>query len=892
MNKFDRWIKKKLFESKIPVESQLFRLMILGGVFGMMSGTIYSMLENMAWSSIAAPGIGGLILAILLVIGERFKCYDTCSMLFMMTLNVLILPWIFVQSGGLDSAMPLWLFTGYLAQFLILRGHRLVISSLCSAVADLGVIALQLVYPEKIHYMENQDMVHFDIVSNLIVVAILLSVVLYIQSLVSSHRQMINEQQQIELTSALETQSRFLANMSHEIRTPINTIIGLNEMTLREEKLSEEIEENALNIQSASRMLLSLINDILDLSKIEAGRMELVPDQYETGEIFSEIVNTTWIRAHEKNLEFSVNVSPKLPSMLYGDEVRIKQVLTNILCNAIKYTQEGSVTLFVDGEQTGEDEFILKMAVNDTGMGIRQTDIKHLFESFKRVNEGNTKGIEGTGLGLSISNQMVNLMGGRIEVDSVYQKGSTFTVIIPQKVINADPIGVIKYNRRRNRSNSYQRSFEAPEARVMVVDDNEMNLLVAKKLLRETKVQLTLAHSGKECLDHTMAEDYDIIFMDHVMPQMDGEECLKQIRHQDGGLCKNTPVIALTANAMNGAQKRYANMGFNDYLAKPINGMLFEAMLLRYLPQERIEYMAGTEQKDENSNIHVLEHRKKRRIVVSSESVADLPKQLVSQYRIPILNYFINTEHGHYEENTEIHLDSVVSYLRKGISVKTEAPDVEEYETFFSNILEEAEEVIHFSIADGTCAGHKNALKAAEGFAHVHVIDSGNLACGMATLVIEAAKLAQEETETGEILERLEQLKKNINTSFLLGNSKQLVSVSLLSAKVGSLMDMTGGRIMIRMRKSQIRPRYAFFGEQKTVIRHYIRSRLSKTHDVDTRVLYVSFAGCSKQMKDLVEKEISRYRRFDRIYFMEASSTVTCNCGLESFGLSYFEKRN
>lgn len=686
----------------------------------------------------------------------------------------------------------------------------------------------------------------------------------------------------------MNTQSRFLANMSHEIRTPINTIIGLNEMTLREENLSDDIIENANNIQSASKMLLSLINDILDLSKIEAGKMEVVPARYETGELFSEIVNTTWIRAHEKNLEFCVNVSEKLPSMLYGDEMRIKQVLTNILSNAIKYTQKGSVTLFVESEQTGADEILLKMAVIDTGMGIRQDDMKYLFDSFKRVNEGSTKGIEGTGLGLSICSQLVNLMGGQITVDSIYQKGSTFTVTIPQKIVNATPLGNLNYNSSsRHQRSSYKKSFEAPEAKVLVVDDNDMNLLVAKKLLRETKVQLALAHSGMECLKLTAKNNYDVIFMDHMMPEMDGEKTMDLVRNQQGGFCRKTPIIALTANAMSGAEEKYRKMGFSDYLAKPINGILFEAMLLRYLPKERIEYMIDPDEVSEMDGFRILGQKKKQRLIVSTDNVVDLPNDVIRQLGIPVMHYFVNTEYGHYEDMVEIHSDSLLSYIEKDQYAKSEAPTVGEYETFFGNLLEEAEQVLHISIASESGKGFENASQAAAGFSHVQVFDSGHLSSGTGLMVMHAANMVLKNKDLDEILQSLEAIQPKIQTSFILDSSKQLYRSGLLNKQVWKMTEMLQCHPVLALHKKKIVPAAIFFGNTQDVYKKYIHAQMARWSPIDQKVLFITSAGCSKETKDMILEEVQKYKKFDQIYMQEASAAITSNCGAGCFGLIY-----
>ena len=881
-------IAKTLIRKDISVQTQLFRFMSFCGCLSMAFGAVYAILQGDGILSAAGMIGGAAFMGALLCSGEYFKNYDMCSFILTAGFNAVFLPWTFLRSGGLDGGISLWFVLGFVTQFILLRGWKLFAGCVIAVISDAVCIHIAFEHPELIMRHESQQMAYVGIIISTAITAALVCVFLYIQINLYEYQRRENEKQKTELIAAMNTQSRFLANMSHEIRTPINTIIGLNEMTLREENLSEEIIENSNNIQSAGKMLLALINDILDLSKIEAGRMEVVPARYETAALFSEMVNTTWVRAHEKNLEFAVNISPDLPSMLYGDEMRIKQILTNILSNAIKYTASGSVTLFVEGEQSGMDEVILKMSVTDTGMGIRQDDMKYLFDSFKRVNEGSTKGIEGTGLGLSICSQLVNLMGGQITVDSIYQKGSTFTITIPQKIVNATPLGNLNYNSSsRHQRSSYKKSFEAPEAKVLVVDDNDMNLLVAKKLLRETKVQLALAHSGMECLKLTAKNNYDVIFMDHMMPEMDGEKTMDLVRNQQGGFCRKTPIIALTANAMSGAEEKYRKMGFSDYLAKPINGILFEAMLLRYLPKERIEYMIDPDEISEMDGFRILGQKKKQRLIVSTDNVVDLPNDVIRQLGIPVMHYFVNTEYGHYEDMVEIHSDSLLSYIEKDQYAKSEAPTVGEYETFFGNLLEEAEQVLHISIASGSGKGFENASQAAAGFSHVQVFDSGHLSSGTGLMVMHAANMVLKNKDLDEVLQSLEAIQPKIQTSFILDSSKQLYRSGLLNKQVWKMTEMLQCHPVLALHKKKIVPAAIFFGNTQDVYKKYIHAQMARWSPIDQKVLFITSAGCSKETKDMILEEVQKYKKFDQIYMQEASAAITSNCGAGCFGLIY-----
>lgn len=388
---------------------------------------------------------------------------------------------------------------------------------------------------------------------------------------------------------ANHAKSDFLANMSHEIRTPINAIMGMNEMVLRESK-DEAILEYASNIQSASRTLLSLINDILDFSKIEAGRMEIIPAPYKTAGFLNDVVNMIEIKAKQKQLDFLVEIDQALPSVLEGDEVRNRQIIINILNNAVKYTKEGMVKFLVKGIRTDND-FLLMMQVKDSGIGIKEEDLNKLFDSFQRLDLEQNRNIEGTGLGLAITHNLVEQMHGRMEVSSEYGKGSVFTIYLTQEIIDSSPMGDFRQKSEESAKQAADssQSFTAPDAKVLVVDDNKMNLMVVKALLKNTGIQITTCMSGAECLELTREEYFDVILLDHMMPEMDGVETLSRLKQSENP-CKNVPAIALTANAIVGAREEYLKAGFADYLSKPIEGSQLEIMLLKYIPQDKIHY--------------------------------------------------------------------------------------------------------------------------------------------------------------------------------------------------------------------------------------------------------------------------------------------------------------
>ena len=397
--------------------------------------------------------------------------------------------------------------------------------------------------------------------------------------------------------AASDAKSNFLANMSHEIRTPINAILGMNEMILRESR-NNHIREYAQNIEGAGRTLISLINDILDFSKIESGSMEILDAEYDLSSVVNDVVNMIQVKADEKGLNFNIRVNPDLPDTLYGDGMRLRQIMVNILNNAVKYTNKGSVTLDINGRLMGRDQLQLIIAVTDTGIGIKEEDQSGLFRKYRRLDEGINRNIEGSGLGLAITYSLLQIMHGEIECRSVYGEGSTFTIILPQRIIKHEAIGDFRSRYHSNTRDrlSYRESFRAPDARILVVDDTPVNHLVIKELLKQTRIQIDTAMSGKECLEMIKGTKYDVILLDFRMPEMDGIETLHIMRAMGDHPNAGTPVVALTANAVTGARERFLNEGFDEYMIKPVDGAKLEEMLMKYLPTSKMLVAGGLDE--------------------------------------------------------------------------------------------------------------------------------------------------------------------------------------------------------------------------------------------------------------------------------------------------------
>ena len=395
----------------------------------------------------------------------------------------------------------------------------------------------------------------------------------------------------VQANQANEAKSYFLSTMSHDIRTPMNAILGLNEMVLRESD-DEKILGYSENIRTAGNTLLGIINDILDFSKIEAGKMDIINGDYRFVSMLNDLVNMVQKKTEDKGLTFKLDIDSGIPSILNGDEIRIKQVITNILSNAVKYTKEGSVTFSVGYEKIPDkqDAVILKVSVADTGIGIKPEDISRMFKAFERVEEKRNRNIEGTGLGMTIAQSFLVKMGSHLQVESVYGEGSVFYFNLEQKVVKWNPIGDYEdaFRQTLKERKGYREKFTAPTAKVLVVDDAPVNLTVFLGLLSSTKIQIDTAENGDEAIGLFKKKQYDVIFLDHMMPEKDGIEVLGEMRGLKDTPNYKTPIICLTANAISGMSEMYIKAGFDDYMTKPIDPDRLEGMLLQYLPKEKV----------------------------------------------------------------------------------------------------------------------------------------------------------------------------------------------------------------------------------------------------------------------------------------------------------------
>nr|MCR5775150.1 response regulator [Lachnospiraceae bacterium] len=641
-------------------------------------------------TSVIVPLITGLSL--------HFNKLKIASRVIVGCLVFIILPIVFFFGGGVEGGGVLWFVFAFLYIGLVISGVWRNILLITIVILAGVCYYIDYTYPELL-YRHSRAMFYKDSYISLILVGLVCFAMVNFQNRLFREENQSAKKEKERAEELNIAQNHFFSSMSHEIRTPINSILGLNELILREPEDSGEVVKDALGIKGAGNMLLALINDILDFSKVKAGRMDIVPVDYQVGNMMSEIVNMLWLRAQDKGLKFNVSIDPDVPSVLYGDEVRIKQILINLLNNAVKYTREGSVGLHVESQYLDENTVSLQISVSDTGIGIKKDAIPLLFDVFKRVDEDKNRYIEGTGLGLAIVKQLVDLMEGSISVDSVYGEGSTFTVTIKQGVSASAGVGELNIqNYGVAKSRSYESSFSAPTARILIVDDNEMNLEVEKKLLAGTGLQIDTVKSGQEALGNSLRYRYDVILMDHLMPQMDGIECLRKLREQVGGLNRNVPVVILTANAGSENRELYQKAGFDGYLVKPVSGEALENMLIRHIPVDKLNIRHRVLRMGEG--IKTADgYVRKVPVIISATSLADLPESLVRKLGIVIIPCPIKTDEGIFKDGTQIVADELIRYIRDGGNAISMINEVSVYTEYFAEALKNAHHLIHIALS-------------------------------------------------------------------------------------------------------------------------------------------------------------------------------------------------
>ena len=581
-------IRDLLNDPELDYQSKSFVLLSVIALIGLFLAMISGIILGQSFAANLSVFIEFVLFSAIFLWAIYRNAIRKAMLLITAFLIFVFLPSAFFTSGGAAGGTPVWFAFTTLYVVMTLSGRPKKFFLICNLIVVIICWWIGYTHPETITEFTRKE-AFFDSFFTLLIVGVVMTALLSYQALLFRRENERVSNQKKEIEELNRAQNRFFSSMSHEIRTPINSILGLNEVILRQDDASDEIKNDAGAIQGAGKMLLALVNDILDFSRIEAGCMDIVPVQYRLDGLMSEIVNMILLQAKEKGLTFSAHIDPDVPSVLIGDEIRIRQIIINLLNNAVKYTESGTVNIEIRSVETGDDRINLIISVSDTGIGIREEVLPILFDAFARMDREKNRKIEGTGLGLSIVKQLTDLMDGDIKVDSTYGQGTTFTVTLPQEVSDPKKIGNINIMDHASRNYIYESMFTAPEADILVVDDIKMNLMVVKKLLRETKVRIDTASSGHEALDMTLNKRYDVILMDHLMPEMDGIECLEYIRNQSGGMCTDVPVIVLTANVGGENNELYNEAGFDEILAKPVSGNSLEETLLRFIPRDKID---------------------------------------------------------------------------------------------------------------------------------------------------------------------------------------------------------------------------------------------------------------------------------------------------------------
>ena len=881
-----KWL-EIIFDHRIGLQERMFR--VVTGIC--MIALVFILLMGRSAANLLILAASLTAISLIAKYSIRKECISAGATGIVILL-LLLFPFSFFTAGGFYSGVPEWGVICFIYISLTLEGRRRVVFFL------LTVAEILFCYYTAFHAMgtaAQHTLNHSfsDSAISVVVVGMLASVLLLFLNWLYNKENEISRQQKKEIEELNQAENNFFSSMSHEIRTPINTIIGLNEIILRED-ISEEVAENARNIQGASKMLLSLINDILDLSKIKSGKMEIINVSYETGELFSEIVNMIWVKAQEKGLDFRFYVDPSIPSMLFGDEVRVKQILINLLNNAVKYTREGFVKLSIRCERRGVNRVRVWFTVEDSGQGVKKENIPYLFNAFKRVEEEKNRHIEGSGLGLSIVHQLVELMGGEISVNSVYTKGSTFLVTLDQGIVDGKALGEFSLaGRLKGRQGErYRQSFEAPEAHVLVVDDNDMNLMVVRKLLAATKVQLDTAGSGAECLALTQKQHYDAILMDHLMPEMDGIQCLHALRTQPGGLCQDAPVIALTANAGSDNQFLYRREGFSGYLAKPVSGALLEAGVLSILPKNLVKLSDAASQPEIGKEVLIFDQAQRRPLAITTDSVCDLPPALLQAFGIAVCPYYVCTEGGRFLDEEELKSDELLVYMAQGKNGFSQPPEVEDYESFFAQRLSEAQNVIHITMAKHASQGYFNAKEAARSFENVTVLNSGHLSSAMGLIVLCAASMAENHVSKEEIVKAVNQLRRYVTSDFIIDSTHMMCQAGQIPKRIKTVCDALLLHPVISLRKSRMVVCDVATGDFARMARSYVRRVFRDPRRIDRRVLFITYAGMDAQRLQYIQDLVRQHGPFERVYLQKASAAIACNCGPGAFGLLFMRKND
>ena len=580
------------YNDSISLRGQMFNIsMMLCTIVG-----VVGVIANIAQGAALVSSLTSLIIPIgtivLLLLCHKTKNYRVGSFIVGIVLCFIFIPILFFLSGGIHSGMIVYMILGAVVLFLLMGDKTIdwVIMIALYLVINGGCIVISYFYPSLLTPISTNKLLYFDVFIAFIITSLLITVILSFQI-------KIFKKEQKRANEALKAKDEFLANMSHEIRTPLNAVIGVSEIQMRQKgTLPPDTLDDIKKIHSSGKILLQIINDILDIAKIGSGNFKILNSDYQVASMLNDTIQMNKVRIGDKDIEFCVEINSKVPAILYGDELRIRQILNNLLSNAFKYTIAGTVTLEITCEElkgTSEPNVWMQYSVKDTGFGIKEDDLARLFGKYEKVEDVKLKKIEGTGLGLAITQDLIKMMGGNISVSSEYGKGSAFTVRLPQKIVDSTPIGEevanaissFEYRDEEKVANDiHYKSFKGKRA--LVVDDIDINLYITKELLLPYDIEVDCVESGIEAIEIIRRGNvkYDIIFMDHMMPEMNGIDATTIIREDiDTDYAKEVSIIALTANAVVGNREMFLSNGFQEFLSKPIDPRKLNEVVMQWL---------------------------------------------------------------------------------------------------------------------------------------------------------------------------------------------------------------------------------------------------------------------------------------------------------------------
>ena len=575
---------KVLYHSGLPFRVRLFNILAsLGFIISLCNGVLSYWNNGDRKLLLINTGIALLSLS-LLFYAYYSKKYQRCYFITIVVIFMFLFPIMFFKSGGYKGGMPSFYIFGILFTIFMLEGWLMFFCVWLELIIYIFTIGIAYYYPDTVIWFQSEKEIVVDVLTGVVVSSASLGVAMYLHFRIYKKQQIFLTQAREEAMEANRAKSTFLANMSHEIRTPINVMLGMNEMILRESE-SKEVVQYAKSVEKAGNYLLSLINNILDITRIESKKLDIIEEKFSLRQLVQEVCLIGAKQAEAKNLEFVVDVEKTLPEYLIGDALHIKQVILNLINNAVKYTKKGKVFL-----EVCQEEKQISFSVKDTGIGIKKEDMEALFDMFMRADIKRHRNIEGSGLGLTIAKELCEQMGGHIQAESIYGKGSNFTVYFPLKDAGTEKIGQWKVVEGEPVQEK-RKKFFASEAQILLVDDSEQNIQVITSLLRRTGVQLDTAASGFECIEKVRNKKYHLIFLDYMMPEMDGIETFHRLKKEVNG--QSVPVIALTADVSTGIHQHFLSEGFSDYLSKPVMWEKLEELLLQWLPAALVSMKNG-----------------------------------------------------------------------------------------------------------------------------------------------------------------------------------------------------------------------------------------------------------------------------------------------------------